>query len=194
MRCRELSGNKWQSQTDLNKAVKEARKKRRVFVALVGLFALFPFALAQEQANKPPEPVKQPVAFSHKRHAETGLQCARCHAQAETAEQAGLPAATDCLDCHRKFERNGQVMQSLQPFRDEQKPIAWVKIYDLPDFVFFSHAAHLRAKVACAVCHGPVATREALWREREVSMKACVACHKERQASTACNYCHELNR
>ena len=61
-----------------------------------------------------------------------------------------------------------------------------------PDFVFFSHQKHLSAKVECAICHGGVKDRDRLWREKDVSMVACVDCHKLRQASLSCDGCHNI--
>jgi hypothetical protein len=170
--------------------------RRLISIALVGahLSFFFHLILAQDRNGKPPQPALQPVAFSHKRHSEAGLRCPACHTKAETEEQAGIPVASDCTQCHRKFKPDGALMQTLGEYEKSGKEIPWVRVYDLPDFVFFSHQAHLRAKADCQTCHGPVETRDALWREREISMKACVACHKETGASAACNYCHELNK
>lgn len=38
-----------------------------------------------------------------------------------------------------------------------KKPIEWVKIHNLPDHVYFSHAQHVNAgKVQCQSCHGAI--------------------------------------
>jgi Zn ribbon nucleic-acid-binding protein len=70
--------------------------------------------------------------------------------------------------------------------------IAWKPIYKLPDFVYFSHQKHLDAHVECAVCHGDVKERDQLWQEKEVSMVACVNCHKLRNAPVNCDLCHNI--
>src|SRR5215475_553391 len=170
--------------------------RRLISIVLIGVSLAFFFhiILAQDGNGKPSEPPRQPMPFSHKKQAETGLRCSRCHTMAETEEQAGIPTASDCLQCHRKFQSDGALMRTLAELEKSGKTITWIRIYDLPDFVFFSHQTHLKARIECQTCHGPVESREALWREKEVSMKACVACHKEKGASVACNYCHELNR
>lgn len=165
---------------------------RRVF-SLAFLAVGLSLAFAQDDA---PKPIPQPVAFSHKLHAESGVQCARCHTTATTKDQAGIPAAKDCIACHRGFQKEGQAdsatLKTLAAY--EQKPIPWVRIYKLPSFVFFSHKAHLKAQATCATCHGEVQTRDVLRQEKSIAMASCIACHRERQASIACNYCHELNR
>ena len=158
-------------------------------LALIGLAAWLSLAFAQDD---PPKPIPQPIAFSHRLHAESGLQCARCHPNATTKDQAGIPTAKDCVACHRQFQSNSATLQTLAAY--EKTPIAWVRIYKLPSFVFFSHQSHLQAKATCATCHGEVQSREVLWKEKPTSMASCMNCHQERKASTECNYCHELNR
>jgi hypothetical protein len=71
-------------------------------------------------------------------------------------------------------------MWTLAEQEKSGKAIPLVRIYDLPDFVFFGHQNHLKAKADCQTCPGPIESHDALWREKEISMNACVACHKER--------------
>lgn len=80
------------------------------------------------------------------------------------------------------------------------KPIEWVKVHDLPDFVFFPHNRHVNAGVACQKCHGPVETMERVRQMEHFSMGFCVNCHrdvnakgldgKKVHASTDCVVCH----
>ncbi|MBI4581608.1 MAG: cytochrome C, partial [Planctomycetes bacterium] len=49
----------------------------------------------------------------------------------------------------------------LQPDPEQTpKPIEWVRVHSVPDFVYFDHRAHVMAGVACQRCHGPVETME----------------------------------
>jgi hypothetical protein len=120
----------------------------------------------------------QPVPFSHRLHAgKARIDCTACHPTAMTEGRAGLPDGTSCLTCHRSGP----------------SPAApWVRVYKLPDFVFFSHQRHVN--VACADCHGPVAARDVLAKEVSTSMTACMACHVQRKASIDCGVCHELGQ
>ena len=140
-----------------------------------------------------PKPVKQPVEFSHKRHAELGLECKVCHPLAD-GEQAGIPQTADCMNCHQSSDGSKPAFRSLFEHAKTNKPIAWTRIYLLPYFVFFGHGGHRNAKDGCETCHGPVATRDLLWKERETSMKSCIECHKANKASASCTFCHELNQ
>jgi hypothetical protein len=169
--------------------------RRPLLLALIGLFGLVFLRLSYAQEEKRRQDgVKQPIAFNHKLHAESGLGCASCHTKAESKDQAGIPNVQDCLACHRKFPTADATLQTLRAYEKAKKEIPWVRIYKLPGFVFFSHQAHLKAKANCATCHGEVQARAVLWQEKEISMTACMNCHKERHASTECNLCHELNR
>jgi hypothetical protein len=167
--------------------------RRLLSLGLIGLFGLLFWQLSLAQEDNRPHEVKQPTPFNHKLHAKAGLQCISCHTTSESKEQAGIPTARDCLACHRKIETANATLQILTDYENAGREIPWVRIYRLPDFVFFSHQAHLKAKANCATCHGEVDAREVLWQEKEISMAACLNCHKERNASTACNLCHELN-
>jgi hypothetical protein len=119
------------------------------------------------------------LPFSHQRHEAMKLKCTACHATAETGAQAGFPAFAKCQTCHPEME---------------ERKIPSTRVYRVKDFVFFGHARHAEAKVECATCHGNVYQTEALKVERPLTMAACVACHKERKATIACNVCHELGQ
>ena len=168
--------------------------RRLLPLALIGLSGLLFLQLSFAQEDERSQGVKQPIEFNHKLHAESGLECASCHTNAETKDRAGIPKAKECLTCHRKFQTEGATLQTLIGYEKAGREIPWERIYRLPGFVFFSHQAHLKAKAECATCHGETSARAVLWQEKEISMAACMKCHKERNASTACNLCHELGR
>jgi hypothetical protein len=80
------------------------------------------------------------------------------------------------------------------------KPIAWTRVYKLPDFVYFDHRAHVNAGVVCQTCHGPVEAMERMRQVPDLSMGWCVNCHraatrngvagKKVYASIDCSTCH----
>ncbi len=129
-------------------------------------------------AEKLPQAVAaQPVAFSHAVHAtQASMKCADCHA----ADTAAIPANSRCAACHAEY-------------RDRPK-IDWVRVYQVPGFVFFNHATHAKAQIDCAKCHGPVAQRDVLAKEVSTSMSACIDCHRTRNARTDCAACHHLGQ
>jgi glucose dehydrogenase len=121
----------------------------------------------------------QPIAFSHRIHAEAKIECRVCHSDALTQARAGLPDAAKCNQCHPNTRKD---------------PINWVRVYKTPDFVFFSHQRHASAAVQCVSCHGPVSTRDVLMKEVSTGMVACMDCHKAKQAAVTCNVCHDLGQ
>jgi hypothetical protein len=136
--------------------------------------------------------VSQPVPFSHKRHMQTGVECANCHPILGTGERMEMPTLAGCLHCHRSVLADSPAIEKLAALAKESQPTSWTELYRLPDFVFFSHQRHLDAGVECAVCHGPIRDRDTLWQEKEISMGACVGCHKLRKASVSCDLCHNI--
>jgi len=135
--------------------------------------------------------VRQPIAFSHRVHAEkAGLDCLACHDGATTQDAARLPEAATCLACHTTILPDDPEVAKLRAAADGR--IAWARVYTLPHYVFFGHREHVTGGVACAECHGPVATREAVRKEVSTGMNACLACHRRVQAPVHCAACHTL--
>ncbi|MBV6431163.1 MAG: hypothetical protein IANPNBLG_01292 [Bryobacteraceae bacterium] len=104
------------------------------------------------------------------------MACTVCHAGAQRKEAAGFPPVSQCRVCHKDYA-------AAIPSR---------RVYQLPDFVFFSHASHVKAE--CRSCHGDVWEQEKVTVFRMPKMKECVDCHKERHAPEQCNTCHELGQ
>jgi len=135
--------------------------------------------------------LRQPIAFSHRLHAErAGLDCLACHQGALTQDAASLPQAATCLTCHTAILPDHPEVTKLREATDGR--IVWVRVYALPHYVFFGHREHVAGGVACAECHGPVATRDTLRKEVSTGMNACLACHRRMQAPVHCAACHTL--
>lgn len=127
----------------------------------------------------------QPIKFSHRIHAgEDKINCLYCHPGATDSRYATIPAANLCLNCHNVIrygtntgeEEINKIHQALE----SGKPIAWVKVYNLPDFVFFSHAQHVTAgKIECKKCHGDVENMGRIQQVTDLSMGWCMQCHRE---------------
>ena len=137
-------------------------------------------------------PVTQPIPFSHKAHVALDLKCLECHTGAKTADQAGIPKTGKCMACHVVVKPESPAIKILADADKAGKKIPWVRVYRVPDFVFFSHASHLKASLSCANCHGPVEQRDVLAKEVGTDMATCVKCHTARRASTDCALCHQL--
>ncbi|MEO8662516.1 MAG: cytochrome c3 family protein [Bryobacteraceae bacterium] len=133
----------------------------------------------------------QPVPYSHKQHIANGLKCADCHAVLEPGEMMAMPQAPRCMLCHRAIKQDSPAIQKVAGFQRENRAIPWVRVYEIPSFVRFSHKTHLDAGATCEKCHGPVAERDVLSRETDISMNGCMACHRANKADISCTYCHD---
>jgi hypothetical protein len=139
----------------------------------------------------PSAPV-QPIPFSHRTHiAAGGLDCKSCHPVPDPGDFATIPETSKCMSCHHTVKKDSPAVQRLADFHNDKKDVPWRRVYRIPDYVYFSHKAHLAKGIACESCHGPVRERDVLRKEKETSMAACMDCHRAKQASLACNYCHE---
>lgn len=136
----------------------------------------------------------QPVPFSHKLHAEHRITCNDCHRTAETSPRAGLPEANDCMACHQTIAAGAEDIRRLAQMAHGGASIEWVRVYESPGFVFFSHREHLAAGEKCESCHGDVTRHDVLVQEVSISMNACMNCHRQRGASNECYVCHELGQ
>jgi hypothetical protein len=152
------------------------------FAVVVVLFGFYPREAA---------PV-QPLKFSHKLHAsDYKIDCFYCHVNARRSIVAGIPSMQLCMGCHKNIGKDNPEVQELIRYWEQRQAVAWTKVNDLPDFVYFTHKAHVVAGVACATCHGEVEKMERVSRGGALSMESCVNCHLERSASTDCWTCHK---
>jgi hypothetical protein len=133
----------------------------------------------------------QPLAFSHKVHAgNNGIACLYCHRYAPKSPVAGVPAVADCRACHLYISPDKPEIKKLMGYWDKREPIPWVRVYWLPDHVYFPHMMHLRARLDCGVCHGEVAGMERVTRSVSLKMGWCLGCHRMHKASIDCWTCH----
>jgi hypothetical protein len=135
----------------------------------------------------------QPIAFNHKTHAGTlKLPCKMCHPNPDPGDRMTIVAASGCMKCHSAIKTDSPEIKKLADFAKTGTPIPWVRVYEVPSFVNFSHRTHLDKGATCQDCHGQVASRDQLSRETDISMGGCMDCHKARKASLDCGVCHDL--
>ena len=134
---------------------------------------------------------QQPLPYSHKTHLALGLKCNACHKNPDPGEVMGFPPEAFCMSCHRSIKADSQHIRRLAAAAKEKKPIQWVRVYQIPSFVYFGHRVHLDAGAKCETCHGPVRERDVITKEVSLNMRFCMGCHTETKARNDCNACHE---
>jgi len=134
----------------------------------------------------------QPISFSHKKHAgDNGIPCLFCHRYAPKSTVAGIPAVADCRACHQFIAQNAPEIKKLMMYWEKKEPIPWVRVYHVPDHVYFPHMMHIRAGLVCTTCHGEVAAMQRITRSTKIEMGWCLGCHKQHKASIDCWTCHK---
>ena len=178
-----------------------------IFALLMSAYVLFGtlFSVGVDQGYQP----VQPIVFSHKIHAgDNKIDCQYCHSSAKHSKHSGIPSVNVCMNCHKSiaevadntvvvledrtlekaeldkeiakvYKAAGWDAEELE-YTGDTKPIKWVRIHNLPDFVYFNHSQHVTvAGVQCQKCHGPVEEMEELYQHAPLTMGWCIDCHRE---------------
>ena len=123
---------------------------------------------------------EQPVPFSHKHHAgELGIDCRYCHTTVERTNNAGMPPTKTCMNCHSQIWVDSHVLEPVRASLRTDRSLEWIKVYDLPDFVYFNHSIHIAKGVGCVTCHGRIDRMNLTWQEPSLQMEWCLNCHRQ---------------
>ena len=121
----------------------------------------------------------QPIPFSHKHHVEgLGLQCQYCHTSVEKSSYAGIPPTKTCINCHAQIWTNAELLEPVRQSWATGQSIQWIRVHDLPDFVYFNHEIHVNKGIGCASCHGRVDEMPLMYQENTLQMEWCLNCHR----------------
>jgi hypothetical protein len=121
----------------------------------------------------------QPVPFSHKHHVEgLGLQCQYCHTSVEKSSYAGIPPTKTCMNCHSQIWTNAELLKPVRESWATGQSIQWIRVHDLPDYVYFNHEIHVNKGIGCASCHGRVDQMPLMYEENSLQMEWCLNCHR----------------
>lgn len=164
--------------------------------------------------NKGYKPI-QPIYFSHKIHAGlNNINCQYCHSTAKYSKVAGIPSANICMNCHSSIkEYNGEYIEKgknkkfydkeikkiyqavgwnskKMNFSEKKHPIKWIRIHNMPDFVYFDHSQHIivgestikkisNVDLVCQACHGNVQNMDEVEMANNFTMQWCIDCHRK---------------
>jgi hypothetical protein len=145
---------------------------------VIGGAGLGAYLFSPKRADVGYSPV-QPVAYSHKLHAgNLGIDCRYCHFTVERSAYAAIPTTATCMNCHTRVKPQSPLLQAVRESYASGRPIPWVRIHRLPDYVYFNHEAHLAAGVSCVSCHGRVDQMIEVQQAQPLSMTWCLDCHR----------------
>jgi len=121
----------------------------------------------------------QPVPFSHEHHVMgLGLQCQYCHTSVEKSGYAGIPPTKTCMNCHSQMWTNAALLQPVRQSWATGQSIPWIRVHDLPDFVYFNHEIHVNKGIGCSTCHGRVDEMPLMYQQNTLQMEWCLNCHR----------------
>ena len=145
---------------------------------LTGVLMISACHLIPSATNQGYQPT-QPIPFSHKKHAgQLKIDCKYCHINADRSQHASVPAMNVCMNCHRNVKTDSPHIQRLTRHYNEGRPIQWMRVHELPDFVRFTHKPHVLAGLDCSSCHGDVKNMEVVHQEASLTMGWCMQCHR----------------
>ena len=148
--------------------------------ALVGTFALgavwYYFTPKYTRVGYKPT---QPVAFSHDIHAnQLQIDCRYCHNNVDKSWFSNVPAANTCMNCHSIVLKDSPKLELVRQSFTTSKPIEWVQIHKVPDYVYFNHSVHVSRGISCVECHGQINHMDEVYHAKPLSMSFCVDCHR----------------
>ncbi|UCS95390.1 c-type cytochrome [Echinicola marina] len=149
------------------------------------------FSVGVQQGYAP----TQPIAFSHELHAgQKEIECQYCHTGVEIGRSANIPSPNICMNCHMHIQNVGgkegvsPEIQKIYDAVDNDQPIEWVRVHNLPDLAYFNHSQHVKVgEIECQTCHGPIEEMEVVRQHSALTMGWCIDCHRQTEIKTAGN-------
>jgi hypothetical protein len=149
-------------------------------LALVGGLILLAMVLGRSSyVTRAHEYVEQPIQFSHLHHVtDDGIDCRYCHTSVETSPFAGIPPTKTCMNCHSQLFNTEPILEPVRASFREDRPLHWIRVHDLPDFVYFNHSIHVKKGMGCETCHGRIDQMPLTLQENTLQMEWCLNCHR----------------
>lgn len=132
---------------------------------------------------------KQPIAYSHKLHAGTyQIDCNYCHTGVNRGKSAHIPSANICMNCHGVIKKESPEIQKIYTAIENNQPIEWVRVHNLPDLAYFNHSQHVNVGgLECQQCHGEIQNMEVVEQRSSLTMGWCIDCHRKTDVNTKGN-------
>jgi hypothetical protein len=108
-----------------------------------------------------------------------GIDCRYCHTSVEESAFANIPPTKTCMNCHSQIWTSAPILEPVRASFQNNTPLQWTRVHDLPDFVYFNHSIHVKQGVGCATCHGPVDRMPLVYQQAPLTMMWCLDCHRD---------------
>ena len=123
---------------------------------------------------------QQPVYFPHSVHADQlGIDCRYCHNGVEKSWYSNIPSSSTCMNCHNQVLKDDPRLALVRESAATGKPVPWVQIHKLPDYVYFNHSVHVNRGISCVHCHGNINKMDEVEHAKTLSMAFCLECHRD---------------
>jgi hypothetical protein len=152
-------------------------------VFFIGILGAIVLALARSNYTTRVGVIQpQPAPFSHAHHVSgLGIDCRYCHTAVEESSFAGMPSTHTCMTCHSQIWNDSPMLEPVRESYRTGEPLAWTRVHNLPDFVYFNHSVHVRKGIGCTECHGQVERMPLTWKAEPMTMEWCLQCHRQPQ-------------
>lgn len=150
-----------------------------VILLLAGLGWLGYYAVRSPLMTEVGVAKAQAVPYSHEQHVGgLGLDCRYCHTSVEESNTASIPPTETCMGCHAQVATDSANLELVRASAETGQPLAWIRVHDLADFVYFNHAIHVKQGVGCETCHGRVDQMPVMMKVENLQMDWCLDCHR----------------
>jgi len=123
--------------------------------------------------------IEQTVPFSHEHHVSgLGIDCRYCHTSVETSAFARIPATETCMSCHSLVWNEAPMLEPVRESFRTGRSLEWIRVHNLPDFVYFNHSIHVNKGIGCENCHGRIDQMPLVWKAESLQMEWCLECHR----------------
>jgi hypothetical protein len=147
---------------------------------LAGLLVVLSVLVRSPYITRADVVVEQPVPFSHEHHVRgLGIDCRYCHTAVETSANAGMPSTATCMTCHSQIWNQSPLLKPVRDSFQNNTPIQWNRVYNIPDFVYFNHSIHVDKGIGCVSCHGRVDQMPLISKAVSLRMEWCLGCHRD---------------
>src|SRR5438034_1270375 len=148
------------------------------FLVLCAVTAGFAYYFSPKYTDVGYKPI-QPVGFHHSIHVDQlGIDCRYCHRAVEKSWYSNIPASGTCMNCHNQVLKDDPRLALVRESAATGKPIPWVQVHRVPDYVYFNHSVHVNRGISCVECHGQIQKMEEAYHYQPLTMTFCLDCHR----------------